>query len=170
MPELKTSCTLAGTIDQEPEANDVVRNVASEVLETMFFTEAEPAPCEHAWLASGACARARFTGSHMGEMLLAVSGEAMVPIAASFLGLEAIELTGAQQGQVLQELTNILCGAMLSRIWPQSKLAIAPPELTGWRDWQDVQVLHRCFVIPEGKLAISIRLIAQSTSPASAAG
>jgi len=144
--------------------------VAAEVLETMFFTEAEPAQCEHAWLESAACARARFAGSHIGEMQLGVSEEAVVPIAASFLGLEATELTEGQRGQVLEELTNILCGAMLSRIWPQSKLAIAPPELTNWREWPNEQALHRCFVIPEGKLAISIRLIATSTPAGLPAG
>ena len=160
----------SSTIERESEAGDTIRRVAAEVLEMMFFTEAEVAGCEHAWLESASCARARFSGSHLGEMLLGISAEAAAPIAASFLGLEPIELTEAQRGQVLQELTNILCGAMLSQIWPESKLAIAPPELTGWREWPGAQVMHRCFVIPEGKLAVSIRLIAEATPLGPAAG
>src|SRR5579872_5670469 len=103
MPELEPSSTPSSTpsssMDWEPEAADIVRSVAAEVLETMFFTEAELAPCEHAWLESAVCARARFAGSHTGEMLLGVSTEAVVPIAGSFLGLEANELTDGQRGQ-----------------------------------------------------------------------
>src|SRR5271156_5537952 len=108
LPELEQPCSL----DQEPAAWDTVRQVTAEVLETMFFTEAEMASCGHAWLGSAACSRIRFEGSHHGEMLLGVSTEAADPIAASFLGLDPMELTDAQRGQVIQELANILCGAM----------------------------------------------------------
>jgi hypothetical protein len=146
------------SMDQEPAASDTIRQVAAEVLETMFFTEAELAACEHGWLGLAPCARIQFTGSHFGEMLLGVSMEACDPIAASFLGLDPVELTDAQRGQVVQELTNILCGAMLSHLWPESKLALSSPELTPWQEWPSAGLLHRCFTLPEGMLAISIRL------------
>jgi hypothetical protein len=157
-------------MDQEPAASDTIRQVAAEVLETMFFTEAELASCEHAWLGPAACARIQFEGSHFGEMLLGVSTEAVEPIAASFLGLDRLELTDTQRGQVIQELTNILCGAMLSHLWPESKLALSSPELAVWQDWQGAGPLHRCFAIPEGKLAISIRLIPQPPAATSRSG
>ncbi|HTC88403.1 MAG TPA: chemotaxis protein CheX [Bryobacteraceae bacterium] len=149
-----------GRLDEEPTASDTIRQVASEVLEAMFFTEAELAACEHAWLDPARCAGIRFGGSHFGEMLLGVSAEAADPIAASFLGLDPMELTDAQRGQVIQELTNILCGAILSKLWPESKLALSSPELSPWQEWPDAGALHHCFVIPEGKLGISIRLTA----------
>jgi len=145
--------------------DQVLQLVATEVLETMFFTEAELAPCEHAWLHArinpAPCARIGFEGSHLGEMLLGVSPEAAGPIAASFLGLDLVELTGAQRGQVIQELSNILCGGMVSHLWPESKLTLASPELTAWQEWPEEGTLHRCFAIPEGRLAISIRLMAR---------
>ena len=150
------------TLSEEPSASQTMLQVAAQVLETMFFTEAEVAACEHAWLERAACARIRFEGSNSGEMQLGVSAEAADPIAASFLGLDPIELTDGLRGQVLQELSNILCGAILSQLWPESELALASPELTAWRDWTDECALHRCFVIPEGMLAISVRL--RSTS------
>jgi len=154
MPELKPTYTLDG----DPEAGLTAAQVAAEVLETMFFTEAEPAACEHAWVRAAQTARIRFSGSHHGEMLLGVSEEAADPIAASFLGLEPAELTDAQRGQVIQELTNILCGAVLSRLWPESTLALSSPELTTWEEWPPGGALHRCFIIPEGMVAISVRL------------
>jgi hypothetical protein len=149
-----------GRLDQEPAAPDTIRQVTAEVMEAMFFTEAELAACEHAWLGTARCARIRFGGSHFGEMLLGVSAEAADPIAASFLGLDPMELTDAQRGQVIQELSNILCGAILSKLWPESKLALSSPELSLWREYADAGALHHCFAIPEGKLGISIRLTA----------
>jgi hypothetical protein len=147
-------------MDQDPEASETIRRVVAEVLERMFFTEAELAPCEHGWLGTARCAQIRFEGSHLGEMLLGVSSEAVDPIAASFLGLDPEELTDAQRGQMVQEMSNILCGAILSQLWPESRLALSSPELTPWRECPGEGVLHRCFVIPEGLLAISIGLLA----------
>src|SRR5271170_6415974 len=126
-PELET--TEPQNLDQEPAASETIEQVAAEVLETMFFAAAEVAGCEHGWLSGASCARIRFEGSHSGEMLLGVSVEAVDPIAASFLGLDPMELTDAQRGQVIQELSNILCGATVSHLWPESKLALSSPEL-----------------------------------------
>ncbi len=146
-------------LEQQSPMDQVLQHVAAEVLETMFFTEAELADCEHAWLEAGCSARVGFEGSHFGEMLFGMSAEAVDPIAASFLGLDPAELADAQRGQVIQELANILCGAMVSHLWPESRLSIASPELSAWQEWPVEGTLHRCFVIPEGRLAISIRLL-----------
>jgi Chemotaxis phosphatase CheX len=156
----------ADTLEGDPQAgqtadrvaDQVADQVASEVLETMFFTEAEPVACEHAWLGAAHTARIRFDGSHRGEMLLGVSGEAVDSIAASFLGVEAGEASDAERGQVIQELANILCGALLSRLWPESTLALSSPELTRWEEPPSVGMLQRCFVLPEGRVALSVRL------------
>ncbi len=158
MPELESKPDQPATLELEPTEGDTVRQVAADVLETMFFTEAEVVACEHEWLREAPCAHIRFEGSHSGEMLLAVSKEAADPIAGAFLGIDIEELNDAQRGQVIEELANILCGAMLSHLWPESKLALAPPELTFWQDWAPAEKLHRCFVIPEGNLAVTIRL------------
>ncbi len=145
-------------LDQDAEAIATVRRVTAEVLETMFFTEAEEAPCDHIWLEIASCAQIRFAGSHFGEMLLGVSVEATDPVAASFLGMNPAELTDALRGQMVEELANILCGAMLSQLWPESTLALSSPELVPWLAWPPEGTLHCCFATPEGRLAISIRL------------
>jgi hypothetical protein len=162
-PELETP--EPQSMDQEPAASETIQQVAAEVLETMFFTAAEVASCEHGWLSGASCARIRFEGSRCGEMLLGVSVQAVDPIAASFLGLDPMALTDAQRGQVIQELSNILCGATLSNLWPESKLALSSPELAAWQEWPASGALHRCFAISEGMLAISVRLI-PATPPA----
>jgi CheY-specific phosphatase CheX len=153
MPEeLAQSCRV------EPDVAsllEVVAGVAAEVLETMFFAEAVPAACCHDWLGSALAARICFAGSHFGEMRLSASLEAADSIAGAFLGIEPLELTEPLRNQVMLELANILCGAILSRLWPESKLALGAPELRPAGEDPDCR-LHECLELPEGKLAICI--------------
>jgi hypothetical protein len=133
----------------------VLRRVPAEVLETMFFAEAVAADCSHAWLRSAVEVGIRFEGSHLGEMRLSVSRDAANSIACAFLGLEPLELTEPLCAQVILELANILCGAILSHFWPESKLAIGAPEISAEASpFNDA--LHCCFEMPEGKLAVWI--------------
>jgi CheY-specific phosphatase CheX len=135
---------------------DVVSRVLAEVLETMFFAEAVAADCAHDWLSSAVGARIGFAGSHLGELRLSVSRDAADSIACAFLGLEPLEITEPLCSQVILELTNILCGDILSHLWPESKLALGPPELSAEEPAVE-GALHRCFELPEGKLALWIR-------------
>lgn len=134
-------------------AEDACR-VAAEVLETMFFAQAVPAACSHDWLSSAVSDRIAFEGSHSGELRLSVSAEAADSLASAFLGLDPPELTEALRAQVILELTNILCGAIMSHLWPESKLALRPPEIAAAKPPDFGSALHRCFELPEGKLAL----------------
>lgn len=168
-------------------AEGILDRVGAEVMETMFFSEAVVSECSHnecspnecsqdgcdhdgcghdrcghdgyshKWMSAAVGARVRFDGTHCGEVLTSVSEEAAQSIAAGFLGLDTAELAPAQLSQVILELANILCGAAMSHLWPESTLALEAPELadpcaameSGW---------HRCFRLPEGMLAITIRM------------
>jgi len=145
-------------------AEQILDRVGAEVMETMFFSEALVAECghdqrSHDWMRAAVGARVRFDGTHCGEVLIGVSEEAAQSIAAGFLGLDIVELAPGQLSQVILELANILCGAAMSHLWPESTLALEAPEPTdpsevigtGW---------HRCFTLPEGMLAITIRMAA----------
>jgi hypothetical protein len=132
--------------------------VSSEVLETMFFTEAMPAECEHGWFASAMTVQVAFDGSHSGEMWLAVGGEAVPALASAFLALDPEEAGEMERSQVMLELANILCGAVLSSLWRESRLQLDAPKLAEWQCAGE-GVWHCCLVLPEGRLAISIRLV-----------
>src|SRR5581483_2469259 len=144
--EFEAQChTAAGTmplltdVDLEPATG-----IVTEVLETMFFAEAVSADCDgHEWLASAVSDRIGFDGSYSGEMRLSVSLEAASALAAAFLGIEPLETTELLRAQVILELTNILCGAILSRLCPESKLALAPPEAVGIEQ-EGGRALHQC--------------------------
>ena len=82
-----------GVGEKAPEFGDVVVRVAAQVLETMFFEEAVPSACNHAWLATAISAHIYFDGSHCGEFLLSVSPDTAQSIASGFLGVGSGELT-----------------------------------------------------------------------------
>ena len=142
---------------QDAEFTATLGRVAAEVLETMFFTEAVAVECEHGWLPDVVAVRVDFDGSHCGEMWLALTPAAIPSIASAFLGLEPEETGEEQRAQVILELANILCGAVLSSLWPESRLLLDAPKLTQWA-CPDEGVWHGCLALDEGVLAISIRL------------
>lgn len=149
--------------DRDAEYGEILRSVCSEVLETMFFSEAIPGDCEHSWLSSAVSVRVSFIGTHFGQMWLSVSGEAAASIASAFLALDPQEIANLEQGQVILELANILCGAVLSRLWPESGLQLDAPQLAGGESGVAGlesgvdNGLHCCLVLPEGHLSISVR-------------
>jgi len=136
----------------------VVASVSAAVLETMFFEEAVESACEHAWLESALSVRVTFHGSHTGEFLLSVSPAAAQCIAAGFLGVDSAELAEGQTGQVLLELSNILCGAVMSHLFPESSLNLDPPEAVPTGAVPEGS-LHHCFYLPDGPVAVSIRVL-----------
>jgi Chemotaxis phosphatase CheX len=145
---------------------EILDRVGAEVMETMFFSEAVASHCSHEWMGAAVGARVRFSGTHDGEFLVSVSQEAAQSVAAGFLGLDTIELAPAQLSQVILELANILCGAAMSHLWPESALALEAPELADPCDAIETGC-HRCFTLPEGMLAVTIRM-ATGDEPAKA--
>lgn len=115
---------------------EILLQATQQVLETMFFTsvmgDRDTPP-------DGPCvdARVSFRGSPSGVFGLRLSASAARSIASNFLGAEdENELTDEQIGQVVCETTNMICGAVLSRVESDSVFDIALPELapapTGW--------------------------------------
>ncbi len=145
------------TVDQDSEFRAALGRVSADVLATMFFTEAVPVECEHGWIAEAATVRVDFDGSHYGEMWLALAAEAVPSIAAAFLGSNPEETGEEQRSQVTCELANILCGAVLSSLWPESRLLLEAPRRAAWECGSE-GVWHCCLALELGTLAISIRL------------
>jgi CheY-specific phosphatase CheX len=140
-----------------PEFAATVVRVAAGVLETMFFEEAVASACEHAWLSTAVSAHLSFAGSHGGEFLLSVSPGTARSIASGFLGLDPQEMTETQPGEVMLELANILCGALMSNLWPESSLSLGSPELVSG-EHSLPEAMHCCFSLADGMVAVSIGL------------
>jgi hypothetical protein len=147
----------SSVVGAEPDFSAILSRVTAEVLETMFFDEPVPAPCDHDWIPAAPSVRMTFEGSHCGQFLLSVSGGVARSITPAFLGVEPEEVTEGQSHQVLLELANILCGSVLSHLWPDSDLKLGEPELLQVEGPIE-EALHECFLLPEGMLSVSIRM------------
>jgi CheY-specific phosphatase CheX len=145
----------ANLVNEGPEFAEIVVRVAAGVLETMFFEEAVASPCEHAWISTAVTVHVSFEGSHQGEFLLSVSPDTARSIASGFLGLDPEEMTGTQPGDVILELANILCGALMSTLWPESALSLGTPELAA-AEHSFLGAMHCCFTLPDGTVAVSL--------------
>jgi hypothetical protein len=153
-----------GTVDArevnpsvEADYKAALRRVSGQVLETMFFSEVLPAECEHGWLESAVAVEVKFDGSHCGEMWLAVGEPAVPELASAFLGMEPNAAGEMESSGVMLELANILCGSILSSMWPESSLLLEAPRLASWGCVEEGG-WHCCLALPEGRLAISICL------------
>src|SRR5882724_3801101 len=132
-----------------PDFGAIVIRVAADVLATMFFEEAVPAPCEHSWVREAISAHIDFNGSHCGQFLLSVSPGTAQSIASGFVGLDPEEMTESQTSDVILELANILCGALMSTLWPESSLSLGSPEPVS-SEHTFTDDMHACFILPEG--------------------
>jgi hypothetical protein len=147
----------------DAECTATLARISAEVMETMFFSEAMAVECEHSWLAEAVSVEVGFDGSHHGEMGLALAPGAVPAIASSFLGLDPEETGPRECSQVVLELANILCGAVLSALWPDSALQLAPPKPSAWK-FAGAENWHCCLALAEGMLAVSIRIARVGTA------
>lgn len=105
---------------------------AAEVLETMFFEIPleEPAIAREAAGDGAFAAEARFDGDVKGFLRLRVDRAPAGRLAAGFLGIEPGGQSETDCGMVVAEMANMLCGATISRLFPESALRIEAPRLS----------------------------------------
>lgn len=99
-----------------------------ETLDTMFFTsclgepDAEGAPPEIA-------AQVPFEGTPAGRLTVRMTARAARSITANFLGEEEDAVSDRQIGDVLCELSNMICGFVLSRVEGAEEFRLGAPRL-----------------------------------------
>lgn len=119
--------------------------VVENTLQSMCFAETAAAP-EDAPLDPVLGAGVTFRGDASGRLELHLSSETAVELTSGFLGLGNEEVQAAQMEAVCQELTNIICGAMLSQAQPGHAFELDSPERTGiTRDSLRMPVTRRYF-------------------------
>jgi CheY-specific phosphatase CheX len=134
--------------------DQLINASASEVLETMFFTgvlgktEAPPA--------DPITTRLDFRGTPSGSFGLSLSHECSRRIAAGFLAADEQEISQNQVDEVVCELTNMLCGSLLSRIESESSFELSHPELAPLPDTPEYS---RNFEIENGTLGVWLNMV-----------
>ncbi len=111
------------------QLSEALASAAEQVLDTMFFmavvSQSESAPDS----ALPVCACLEFRGEPWGSFGVNVSASAAQVIAANFLGDEPDAVSEAQTGEVICELANMICGALLTRVHADNLFELTSPEL-----------------------------------------
>ncbi len=145
------------------EMEQWLSSAAADVLETMFFSpvmEEVPVsgmPCEAAL-----AARLRFSGARSGAFTVRVTEGGAQVIAANFLAEETGEPTPAQVQEVICELANMMCGAVLSRLDRDAHFDLSTPALMDPLDAATPHATSRAFDIGDGEVAMFLHVDEQS--------
>jgi hypothetical protein len=127
----------------------------SEVIESMCFMSAEPTieiekePESH-WISR----RLVFRGPKQGSFGIRAPLSTARLLASNFLGVEGAELGEPQIGEIIGEISNMICGAFLGRVDSKNDFMLSTP----CNDEGMLQVLprsdrtHLAFALDEGIL------------------
>ena len=118
------------------EFSTLVPDCCSDVLDSMYFTTvletSHPGPSDGpdapAFSPSEFAFTLRFEGEIRGSFGLHLAENTARTLAANFLGEDDSTLTPQDVSEVVGELTNMLCGSVVSRIEGRSKFALSHPE------------------------------------------
>jgi CheY-specific phosphatase CheX len=133
---------------------EILTAAAQQVLETMFFASIlGDRQCPPEEPAVGA--RLSFHGSPSGTFGVRLSADAARSMAGNFLGVEdERELTEAQIGEVICEMTNMICGAVLSLVESDSTFEIRLPALMAAGEAADAGATVRSLDLDTGALTM----------------
>ena len=97
-------------------------------LEGMFFA-AVLGPAQLPASAGTQRAEVAYSGSRQGRLSLEITDDALANISSAFLGADAVEDLASLA--VFLELTNVVCGSMLSAYDPAGTFTLSPPRIAG---------------------------------------
>ena len=144
------------------ELDRLLEEAAAEVLETMFFTglSDEEEAVQPRLAEPLVCTRVVFRGAPSGRLGIRVSADTGRQIAANFLGLDASEVCDARMEEVLCELSNMVCGSVLSRIEKDFVFELQHPEIEPAEAGgpRGDQAIRRTLILEEGVMEVWFEL------------
>ena len=129
----------------------------SSVLETMFFSEAL-GPSDPSENESDLQTRLAFSGEVSGMFAVRISEATARNIAASFLGEFDETITESQTDEAVCELTNILCGSVLSELGSQACFDLGSPQVlsANAEPLTCTPVCQQSFAVENGTMTVSL--------------
>jgi CheY-specific phosphatase CheX len=141
------------------ETEQWLSSAAADVLETTFFSPVmEEAPVSGMPCEGALAARLQFSGARSGAFTVRVTEGAARVIAASFLAEETDEPAPEQVQEVICELSNMMCGAVLSRLDRGAHFDLSTPVLVDPLEVATAQATSRAFDIGDGEVAVYLHL------------
>lgn len=152
------------------DSNDVQTALGAaveEVLETMCFTPVMESNAGCGDLTTTTLtAHLEFEGDPSGLFQIAVSASLGRMLAASFLGRDDCEVSESQIAEVLCELSNMFCGAALSRLERDATFHLFHPEFSLQPGPVSADAHRRWFDLGDGILTAALTLNATAIQSA----
>ncbi len=149
----------------ETNYDELVSGAVEAVLETMFFSS-PLGPAEVESSASVMQARLAFHGRPSGTLSVCLSEPSARLLAAGFLGEDVESLTDSQPGEVVCELANMLCGALVSKLESNKSFELTSPELLPQNplatDPETPPVARQSYELENGILTVTLRVKADA--------
>jgi len=137
------------------EVDRALTRCTGRVLETMCYSDPLPItgleegqPLIHAEL--------RFHGTYSGVFHLDITEDAGRSLATTFLGADD-DVPRPEMASVICELTNMICGSMLSTLDGQADIHLDAPELVESPPSRSEDALSKAFEIDCGQMAVAIQ-------------
>jgi CheY-specific phosphatase CheX len=124
-------------------------------FELMCFTAIEPSMDETECTADVVCGEIEFDGDAAGRLRLEMSMYAARSMASSFYGEEGC-LSQAQAEAVIGEMTNVICGSMLSTCAPNGAFYLSVPKISAQADGR--LPIRQCFCMDTGAVVVSLAI------------
>jgi CheY-specific phosphatase CheX len=143
------------------ESRELIRilcDSTSQVLETMFFAcvvsdgEASSAPAEGA-----TASQVDFEGALSGAVSVTVDSECGRALTSAFSGFEDQETSPESVEQMLAELTNMICGSVVSALAPSGCFNLSGPQILP-PGWVKTPTVARSFDLGDGTATVALRL------------
>jgi CheY-specific phosphatase CheX len=140
--------------------HQALRDSVHEVLERMFFVDVlgeSTDPAADAW-AGEIAAALTFQGDPSGSFLLRLTTVAARQIAADFLGIDEVDVSDIQTSDVVRELTNMICGSVLSRIESAATFRLGEPRIVPPAEEIPVNFVNTRYAaeLPNGRLIVNL--------------
>jgi CheY-specific phosphatase CheX len=145
---------MPGGIDQQ-RLDDCIATAVTQALEMMCFAVAEPVE-ESAMQDRNVIARQiEFRGDASGDLRFVIETDSARLLAGNFYGMDPLTLEELQVEAVVGELTNVVCGGMLSLLAPDGRFDLSPPqELTSAAP--HAGAFERAFAVDASTLVVSV--------------
>jgi len=137
------------------EVDRALTRCTGRVLETMCYSDPLPItgleegqPCIRTQL--------RFHGTYSGIFHLDVTEDAGRSLATTFLGAEE-DVPAPEMASVICELTNMICGSMLSTLDARADIQLDAPELLVDGVPRSEGASYKAFEIDNGQMAVAIQ-------------
>lgn len=138
------------------DLSGAMQEALTNALEAMCFT----APCGDipSIEAEGAMSvRVGFEGEASGVFQIAFTPEAARSVSSAFLAIAESDVSAEQEGAVVHELANVICGATLSAAFPEVHFTLATPQNATCTSPCEGAAVRRAYELESGQVCLCFR-------------